>query len=123
MTLAAPSSPPGVQPPQLTWDLRLSADQFERVCQANPYAVLELSADVQLIATTPTGSETGASNRELLLQLTCFDRSSLATWDRQSNIQMQKTGAWVSHEADERLPASDLERHRIFAVCRQLDAK
>jgi hypothetical protein len=44
MTLAPPSSPqsspPGVQPLQLPWDLRLNADQFERVCQANPDACL-----------------------------------------------------------------------------------
>lgn len=105
------------------WDLRLNADQFERVCQANPDALLILSADGQLIATTPAGTETGARNKELLLQLPCFAISSLATWNRQSNIQMPKTGEWVSHEADERLPASDLERHRFFAVCRQLDAK
>ncbi|MCP9926342.1 Uma2 family endonuclease [Cyanobium sp. CH-040] len=76
MTLAPPSSAPGVQPLQLPWDLRLNADQFERVCQANPDAVLELSADGQLIAMTPTGSETGARNSELLFQLTTFAKSS-----------------------------------------------
>jgi Uma2 family endonuclease len=35
---------------QLPWDLRLTPEQFERVCQANPDAVLELAADGQLIA-------------------------------------------------------------------------
>ncbi len=49
----------------MPWDLRLSPEQFERVCQANPEAVLELAADGQLIATTPTGSETGARNQAL----------------------------------------------------------
>ncbi len=65
MTLAPPSSSPGVQPLQLPWDLRLNADLFERVCQANPDVVLELSADGQVIAMTPTGSETGARNQAL----------------------------------------------------------
>ena len=65
MTLAPPTPSAGLQPLQLTWDLRLDPDQFERVCQANPDAVLELSADGQLIATTPAGSETGARNQAL----------------------------------------------------------
>jgi hypothetical protein len=62
---AAPQPQPQPQPLQLPWDLRLSADQFERVCQANPDAVLELAADGHLIAMTPTGSETGARNQAL----------------------------------------------------------
>lgn len=49
----------------MPWDLRLSPEQFERVCQANPEAVLELAADGQLIALTPTGSEAGARNAAL----------------------------------------------------------
>ncbi|MEB3304204.1 MAG: Uma2 family endonuclease, partial [Cyanobacteriota bacterium] len=36
-------------------DLRLTPEQFEQVCQANPEAVLELAADGTLIAMTPTG--------------------------------------------------------------------
>lgn len=47
-------------PLQLPWDLRLTPEQFERVCQANPEAVLELAADGTQIALTPTGGETGA---------------------------------------------------------------
>jgi len=65
MALAPP--PSSVQPAELEpaplllpWDLRLTPEQFERVCQANPDAVLELAADGTLIAMTPTGGETGA---------------------------------------------------------------
>ncbi|MGB5241125.1 MAG: Uma2 family endonuclease, partial [Prochlorococcaceae cyanobacterium] len=65
MTLAQPLPSPALQPLQLPWDLRLNADQFELVCQANPDAVLELSADGEVIAMTPTGSETGARNQAL----------------------------------------------------------
>ncbi len=54
---------------QLPWDLRLTPEQFERVCQANPDAGLELAADGQLIAMTPTGGETGSRNSALLVQL------------------------------------------------------
>jgi Uma2 family endonuclease len=49
--------------------LRLTADQFALVCAANPEAVLELGADGQLIALTPTGSETGARNSRLVMRL------------------------------------------------------
>ncbi|MCP9915189.1 Uma2 family endonuclease [Cyanobium sp. ATX 6F1] len=76
MTLAPPSPGPVLQPLQLPWDLRLNADQFERVCQANPDAVLELTADGELIAMTPTGSETGARNNELCFQLKRFAKAS-----------------------------------------------
>jgi Uma2 family endonuclease len=47
----------------------LAPEQFERVCQANPEAVLELSADGHLIVMTPTGGETGSRNSRLLIQL------------------------------------------------------
>jgi Uma2 family endonuclease len=45
--------------------LRLTAEQFEAVCRANPHAVLELDANGQLIQMTPTGSETGSRNQAL----------------------------------------------------------
>ena len=74
MALAPPpatSQPPELEPAwlRLPWDLRLSPEQFERVCQANPEAVLELAADGQLIAMTPTGGETSSRNSRLLVQL------------------------------------------------------
>lgn len=52
-------------PLRLPWDLRLTPEQFERVCQANPEAVLELRADGHLIVMTPTGGETGARSLRL----------------------------------------------------------
>ena len=59
---AATAQPPGLEPAPLLlpWDLRLTPEQFEQVCQANPLAVLELTADGLLIVMTPTGGETGA---------------------------------------------------------------
>ena len=63
----ATAQPPELEPVPLLLpsDLRLTPDQFERVCQANPEAVLELAADGHLIAMTPTGGETGAKNLRL----------------------------------------------------------
>ncbi|WP_315858087.1 Uma2 family endonuclease [Cyanobium sp. Morenito 9A2] len=46
------------------------------MCQANPDALLELTADGQLIAITPTGSATGARNGELSFQLKRFAKAS-----------------------------------------------
>ncbi|MEB3199422.1 MAG: Uma2 family endonuclease [Synechococcaceae cyanobacterium] len=64
-----PAPEPEIAPLWLPWDLRLSLEQFERVCQANPEAVLELAADGQLIAMTPTGGETSSRNSQLILEL------------------------------------------------------
>ena len=70
--MALASSPATNQPTELEpaplllpWDLRLTPEQFERVCQANPEAVLELAADGAVIAMTPTGGETGARSLRL----------------------------------------------------------
>jgi len=59
----------------LPQDLRLTPEQFALVCNANPEAVLELAADGQLIAMTPTGGETGARNFNLAVQLADWARS------------------------------------------------
>jgi len=72
----APPAPAGLDPLQLPWSLHLSPEQFEQVCRANPDAVLELAANGQLIAMTPTGSETGARNSELIYQLQSYARHS-----------------------------------------------
>jgi Uma2 family endonuclease len=75
MTLAAPAPAPpqalapGLEPLVLPPGLKLSPEQFALVCEANPEAVLELAADGQLIAMTPTGGETGRRNTRLLFRL------------------------------------------------------
>ena len=68
---AATAQPPGLEPAPLLLpsNLRLTPEQFEQVCQANPQAVLELTADGLLIVMTPTGGETGSRNSRLLIQL------------------------------------------------------
>jgi Uma2 family endonuclease len=70
------AQPPGLEPAPLLlpWDLRLTPEQFERVCQVNPEAVLELTAEGHLIVMTPTGGETSSRNGQLLYQLQVFYR-------------------------------------------------
>jgi Uma2 family endonuclease len=66
----------------LPWDLHLTPEQFERVCQANPDAVLELDADGQLIVMTPTGGETGARNLRLSHRLLLWaDGPGAGAWN------------------------------------------
>jgi Uma2 family endonuclease len=73
MALAPPPAthPPELEPAPLLLplDLRLTPEQFERVCRANPEAVLELEADGRLIVMTPTGSETSGRNSRLTMRL------------------------------------------------------
>ena len=46
------------------------------MCQANPNAVLELSASGHLISMTPTGGDTSARNSALIFALQAYARSS-----------------------------------------------
>jgi Uma2 family endonuclease len=66
------ASPDALAPLRLPMELRLTPEQFEQVCAANREAVLELAADGQLMAMTPTEGETGARNGELCCQLRLF---------------------------------------------------
>ena len=67
---AAPQAPAtGLEPLLLPPGLTLTPEQFALVCEANPEAVLELSAAGQVIAMTPTGGETGGRNSLLSARL------------------------------------------------------
>ena len=105
----------------MPWDLRLSPEQFERVCQANPEAVLELAADGQLIATTPTGSEAGARNQALgALIWLAVRRTGLAleVFDRSTGFRLPDGSVLspdVSVVRQERWTALTAEQRRGFA--------
>ena len=49
--------------------IRMTAEQFWEISQANPEASLELSAEGDLVIMPPTGGSTGAQNHEIELQL------------------------------------------------------
>ena len=75
--LAADRAPGnGPAPLLLPLDLLLTPEQFERVCAANPEAVLELDGDGRLIVMTPAGGETSLRNAQLLFQLERFAKAS-----------------------------------------------
>ena len=105
----------------LPMELRLSPEQFEQVCQANPDAVLELSAQGHLIAMTPTGSETSARNSALLVLLGLALRSSglaLKLFDSSGGFRLPD-GSVLSPDAAlvrlERWTALSPQQRRSFA--------
>jgi Uma2 family endonuclease len=120
MTLATvPAN--GLAPLLLPERLRLTADQFEAVCHANPDAVLELDASGQLIQMTPTGSETGARNQALGALLWLGVRASglpLKLFDSSTGFRLPD-GSVLSPDASlvwrERWDALTVEERRGFA--------
>jgi Uma2 family endonuclease len=120
MTLATvPAN--GLAPLLLPERLRLTADQFEAVCHANPDAVLELDASGQLIQMTPTGSETGARNQALGALLWFAVRASglpLKLFDSSTGFRLPD-GSVLSPDASlvrrERWEALTAEERRGFA--------
>ena len=132
MTLAPPALAVGVHadalaPLLLPEDLRLSPEQFAAVCAANPQAVLELTADGQLIHMTPTGGETGARNSTLLVLLGLAVRTCglpLKLFDSSSGFRLPD-GSVLSPDASllrqERWEAlSPLERRGFPPLCPDL---
>ena len=117
MTLAPPTSAPmdgtpealpcgtlapdvGLPPLLLPHDLRLTPEQFALVCAANPEAVLELTADGQLIAMTPTGGDTGRRNTRLLTRLQTWAerQGAFAVFDSATGFRLAD-GALLSPDA------------------------
>jgi len=99
----------------------LSPEQFELVCEANPDAVLELSADGHLITMTPTGSETSARNSTLVVLLGLALRASglpFKLFDSSGGFRLPD-GSVLSPDASlvhlERWQALTPEQQRSFA--------
>ena len=126
LTLATPAihlDPPGhaLAPLLLPHSLRLTVEQFEAVCQANPNAVLELDPSGRVIHMTPTGSETGSRNQALGALLWIAVRSSglpLKLFDSSSGFRFPD-GSVLSPDASlvqqERWEALTPKERRGFA--------
>ena len=114
-TLAAPAEAPLLLPPEL----RLSPEQFALVCQANPNAVLELSASGEVISMTPTGGDTGSRNAILLFALQSYARQTSAwkAFDSSTGFRLPD-GSVLSPDASlvrlERWQALNPEQRRSF---------
>ena len=122
MTLTTSPAPALRLPP----DLHLTPEQFELVCAENRDAVLELAADGRVIAMTPTGSETGARNSELLFQLKLFTNrvGGWKVFDSSSGFRLPD-GSVVSPDAslvdlDRWQALSKAERRSFAPLCPDL---
>ena len=117
---AAAASFDALAPLRLPPDLRLTPEQFELVCAENREAVLELAADGQLIAMTPTGSETGARNSRLEMRLLLWadQQGGWKVCGSSSGFRLPD-GSVLSPDASvirlERWQALSLEERRSFA--------
>jgi Uma2 family endonuclease len=107
-------------------DLHLTPEQFELVCAENRDAVLELAADGRVIAMTPTGSETGARNSELLFQLKLYTNrvGGWKVFDSSSGFRLPD-GSVVSPDAslvdlDRWQALSTAERRSFAPLCPDL---
>lgn len=125
MTLAPPASAApqasatGLEPLVLPPGLQLTTEQFALVCEANPEAVLELAADGQLIAMTPTGGDTSARNNLLSarLQVWALSQGGWKVFDSSGGFRLPD-GSVLSPDAAvvrlERLQALTPEQRRDF---------
>ena len=106
-------------PLRLPPDLRLSPEQFARVCDANPEAVLELTAHGQLITMTPTGGDTSVRNSLLItrLQIWALTQGGWKVFDSSGGFRLAD-GSVLSPDAAavrlERWQALSPEQRRTF---------
>ena len=96
------------------------------MCAENRDAVLELAADGRVIATTPTGSETGARNSELAFQLKLYSNrvGGWKVFDSSSGFRLPD-GSVVSPDAslvvlDRWQALSTAERRSFAPLCPDL---
>jgi Uma2 family endonuclease len=85
--------------------LQLTDEVFERICQQNPDLRLERTAQGELIAMAPAGSESGRQNLSLSAQLW--------QWNRQTKLGV--TFDWGDQARWECL--SPEQRHRFAPLC------
>jgi Uma2 family endonuclease len=101
--------------------MKLTEEQFVRLCQENPDLRIELTAEGELVIMPPTGLETGRRNIRLVRRLDtwtetngsgiAFDSSTLFTLP--NGAKRSPDASWVRRERWEALP---LEQRRGFGL-------
>jgi Uma2 family endonuclease len=103
--------------------IHFTPEEFAELCIANPDAVLELSAEGELEQMTPTSSETGERNADLIFQLSLWNRQTRLgrVFDSSTGFQLPNgairspDAAWIANERWETLtPAA---RQGFAQIC------
>jgi Uma2 family endonuclease len=97
--------------------IRLTDEQFYRLCEDNPELRLELTAEGELIVMSPTGSKTGLRNSRLTTQLgewarkhgngVAFDSST--GFSLPNGSKRSPDASWLSRERWDALTAEEQE--------------
>ncbi|QQE63672.1 hypothetical protein GFS31_03410 [Leptolyngbya sp. BL0902] len=103
--------------------LQLTDEVFERLCQQNPDLRLERTAQGELVAMAPAGSESGYRNADLLGQLWQWNRRQRLgfVFDSSTGFTLPNgairspDAAWVENARWERL--SPEQRRRFAPLC------
>jgi Uma2 family endonuclease len=98
--------------------IKLTREQFYRLCEENPDLKLERNAEGELIIMPPTGGETGRSNVNLILQV--------ASWNEQNQLGEvfdSSTGFTLPNGADRSPDVSWVEKSRWDALSKEQKEK
>ena len=103
--------------------VRLTDNQFYRLCRDNPELRIELTADRELIIMSPTGFETGWRNAKITQRLAnwaeedgtgiCFDSSTVFTLP--NGAKRSPDASWILNKRCERLTPED--RNTFAPIC------
>ena len=103
--------------------VRLTDEQFHRLCQDNEDLRLELTADGELIIMAPTGGTTGVRNADITTQITIWakkDRTGISLdsstmFCLPNGAKRSPDAAWVRRERWDAL--SEKERESFVPLC------
>lgn len=103
--------------------LQLTDEAFAQLCQYNPDLRLERSAQGELIAMAPTGSESGRQNLSLSAQLWCWNQQSKlgVVFDSSAGFTLPNGAirspdtAWISNPHWEAITPE--QRRRFAPIC------
>lgn len=103
--------------------LKLTREQFYKLCAANPELKLERNANGELVIMSPTGGETGAWNSDITIDLGIWNRQTAAgkTFDSSTGFSLPRgsdrspDAAWIPIEKWNAL--STEERKKFLPLC------
>jgi Uma2 family endonuclease len=104
-------------------DLQLTDQAFEQLCRSNPDLRLERTAQGQLIAMDPSGSETGYYNADISGQLWQWNRKLQRgiTFDSSAGFTLPNgairspDAAWIEKSRWEAIPTQ--QRRKLASIC------